>query len=134
MTPDTLISEARARIIWGESSLSVRSFLTSNGISEDDAEAAIKEFDAERNAEIRRIGLKKTIIGTVLTVGAVFFFVFVLRIARIAGMNPMTARGFATMSILVAVAGCYGVWNLIDGVIYLVRPQSEDKSISEILE
>jgi hypothetical protein len=39
MNPDQLIMEARARIIWGESSSSVRDFLISNGISDMDADA-----------------------------------------------------------------------------------------------
>jgi hypothetical protein len=44
MSPDKIISEARARIIWGESSSSVRYFLISNGISDSIADARLKEF------------------------------------------------------------------------------------------
>jgi len=44
MDPDKLILEARARIIWSESSFSVRGFLTSNRVSDMIADAKIKEF------------------------------------------------------------------------------------------
>jgi len=50
MNPDDLIVEARARIIWGDEPLSVRYYLTSNGMSAADADAQIKQFTLERNA------------------------------------------------------------------------------------
>jgi hypothetical protein len=49
MNPDKFISEARARIIWGEPSASVREFLVSNGVSGWVADAKLKEFELERN-------------------------------------------------------------------------------------
>src|SRR5437868_3632965 len=70
MNADKIISEARARIIWGESSSSVRDFLISNGISDLIADTKLKEFDLERNAELRKIGLRNVLIGIILT-GAV---------------------------------------------------------------
>lgn len=129
MKPGDFISEARAKIIWGEPSSSVHDFLTSNGISNNDADAAIKEFIAERNKEIRKIGIKKTFIGAALIVGAGIFFAYV-DIGR--RMNPGSGRVFVTIAILIALGGMYGLWKLIDGINYLVRPQSERKSISDI--
>ena len=58
--------EARAKIMWGESPSSVREFLTSKGISAAEAEATIKELTLERNAEIRRLGSGRIVIGSVL--------------------------------------------------------------------
>jgi hypothetical protein len=74
-----LISEARARIIWGEESSSVRSFLVSNGISEIDADAKIKEFNAERNNEIRKRAIRQILIGSILLVGAAVFLYVCLK-------------------------------------------------------
>jgi hypothetical protein len=44
MSPDKIISEARARVIWGEPSPAVRDFLISNGVSVGVAAAKLKEF------------------------------------------------------------------------------------------
>ena len=70
MKPDVLFSEARARIIWGEPSSSVHDFLTSNGISATDADEKIEELFAERNTEIRKIGIKNTVFGAAIMGGA----------------------------------------------------------------
>ena len=132
MKPADLISEARAKIIWGEPSSSVRNFLTVNGISDADADAAIKQFDAERNSEIRRIGIKNTFIGAALTIGAGIFFYWSFKNVDIDQMNSRSARGFVTMALVITIGGFYGLWKLMDGITYLVRPQSEAKSLSEI--
>jgi hypothetical protein len=70
MNHEDLMVEARARVIWGESPLSVRCFLTSNGMSAADADARIKELNAEPNREIKKTGLRSTSIGTVMVCGA----------------------------------------------------------------
>ena len=134
MKPDNLIAEARARILWGESSSSVRSFLISNGVSEIDADAQIKEVNAERNWEIRKIGIKKTFIGAVLTVVAGIFFYSSLKDVDLEKMNYGGARGFVMIALVIALGGLYGIWKLIDGIAYLVRPRSEEKSVFEISE
>jgi hypothetical protein len=122
MKPDTFISEARARIIWGESSSSVRNFLTTNGVSDIDADAKIKGFIAERNAEIRRIGLA-------LIVGATVIIFLCLKQTTVA-MFYSTGKGVA----LSFLGGLYGIWKLVKGIFWLVRPQSEEESITEISE
>jgi len=132
MTPADLISEARAKIIWGEPSSSVRNFLTANGISDTDADAAIEQFNAERASEIRSIGIKNTFIGAALTIGAGIFFYWSFNHVDIDQMNSRGARGFVTMALVIAIGGFYGLWKLMDGITYLVRPQSEKKSISEL--
>lgn len=92
MKPDVLISEARARIIWGEPSSSVRYFLTSNGMSDADADAKIKEFNVQRNTEIRKIGIKKTVISAALVIGAGVYFYFGLK-ARDFAMSSNSVKG-----------------------------------------
>jgi hypothetical protein len=76
METKQLFFEARAKIIWGEPAAAVRSFLVASGISEAEAEARIKEFLIERNVEIRKIGLKKVLIGfAILAVSGFFLFI-----------------------------------------------------------
>ncbi len=132
MKPDDLIAEARAKIIWGDPASSVHDFLTANGISVLDADAAIEQFNAERNTELRTIGIRKIFIGVALTIGAGIFFYLGLKYVDMDKMNGRSASGFAMVALVIAIGGFYGCWKLIDGISYLVRPQSEDKSISEI--
>ena len=132
MKPADLISEARARIIWGEPSAAVRNFLTANGISDIEADAAIKRFEEERNSEIRSVGMKKTLIGAALTIGACIFFYWSFRHVDIDQMNSRSAKGFVTIALLIAIGGFYGLWKLSDGIIYLVRPQCVENSLSEM--
>ena len=69
MKRDELIIEARAKVLRGEPSSSVRDFLIANGISAIDADAKIKEFNAERNTEIRKLGIKNTVVGAAIMGG-----------------------------------------------------------------
>ena len=128
--PNGILTEARARIIWGESSSSVRYFLTSNGISDTDADAKIKEFNAERNAEIRRLGIRDILIGVALigTAGILLYSLFAG--SHIPSLTVRSAKGYG----VVVLAGFYGIWKLVNGIIYLVRPQSEHESIPDITE
>ena len=130
MTADQVISNARARIIWGETSSSVRDFLVSNGVSDTIADTRIREFIVERNVEIRKLGIRSILIGVTVLVAsgglvAYLMFIYGWRIVMV-----QFARGFVTL----VVIGLYGVWKLLRGVIYLVNPQSEHKSISDIAE
>ena len=127
MNADKLISEARARIIWGESSSSVRDFLISNGISDSIADTRLKEFGVERNKELRKIGLRNVLIGIVLTgaAGITIYLPF---------FYGSSSRGIIKALAVVFLAGCYGLWKLVKGLVYLVRPQSEHKSISDIVQ
>jgi hypothetical protein len=124
MHPDKTISEARARIIWGEPFSSVRDFLTSNGIPAADAEAKIKVFYLERGREIRKIGVRNILIGLVvigIAPGILYDISFM--------MNHLTRSILCSLPFVV-----YGAWKLVIGAIYLIRPQLVKKSISDIGE
>ena len=123
---DKAISGAKARIMWGESSSSVREFLTSNGMPDSDADAKIKEFNLERTREIRGIGVKNILIGVVLT-GAAGISIYLV-------IPLVSGSGFAKVLGMLVVGGIYGLWKLVTGVTYLVRPQCARKSISDIME
>ncbi len=124
MKTDEVLLQARAKVIWGEPSVSVRVFLILNGVSDQEADAKIKEFTAERSQEIRRIGIRKILIGAASTVGvsAYFYLIYI-----------WPSIGFSRVPGVIAVAGFfYGLWQFFGGIIYLARPQAEGKSISEI--
>ena len=128
MEHSKLFTEAKARIIWGESSSSVRDFLVASGISTSEADTKIGEFMVERNAELRKIGIRNVLIGTLLTVagGATLYMVFPRAYAFSSGI----VRSLA----FVVIAVMIGLWKLVTGIVYLVRPRSEHKSIPDINE
>jgi len=130
MTSDQVITEARARIIWGEPSSSVRGFLVSNGISDTVADTKIKEFVLERQTEIRRLGIKYILSGVIVTAASCGVLLWLLFAPG--SFNAVRWLG-ASVSILACI-GLYGIWKLLRGVIYLARPQTEHKSISDVAE
>ena len=127
MNADKLISEARARIIWGEPSLTVRDFLISNGVSDLIADAKLKEFMLERNRELRRIGLRNVRVGGLLS-GAAGITIYM------ASPLASASSGLIKALAVVLLAGLYGLWKLVKGAVYLVRPQSEHESIPDIAQ
>lgn len=135
MHADKILSEARAKIIWGEPPSSVRSFLVSNGVSETVADSRIKECILERNREIKTIGIRSILIGGLIagTAGGVLYWIctwiFPLGSARVYGAGGSTVIAVA---VLLGALVLYGLWKLAKGIIYIVRPQSEHKAIPDI--
>jgi hypothetical protein len=127
MSPDQVITEARARIIWGDRSSSVHDFLISNGVPAAAADAAVKEFVLERNRELRRIGFRDFVIGITVAGAAGGTLYLALPLACVFTSGWMKALG------AVLLAGAYGLWKLGRGIVYLVRPQSEHESIPDII-
>src|SRR5437867_3099588 len=127
MCGDEFMSEARAKIIWGEPPSSVRGFLVSSGVSGAVADAKVAEFCLERNRELRKIGFRDFLIGVVLTVAAGMSLYMGISLGAV-------SSGWIRTLALVLLAGLYGLWKLGKGVIYLTRPQSVHKSIPDIEE
>ncbi len=128
MHTEKLITEARAKIIWGEPAESVRYFLTSNGMSGAEADEQIKAFNLERNREIRKKGIKYTLIGAALTGVSGGLIYLLLAKSENYHWSSRSGRGLGVLML----AGGYGLWKLVNGIIYLVRPQSEHQSISDL--
>lgn len=76
------------------------------------------------------MGIKDTLIGIVLTGVSGFLIYYLLSQSEI---PHSTARAGKGLGILMLGAG-YGLWKLVNGIIYLVRPQSEHQSISDLEE
>ncbi len=127
MSAEKLLLEARARIIWGEPSSTVRDFLIANGVSGQITDAKLKEFELERRQELRRIGFRNVLLGVVLSGMAGFALYMAFFIAS-------ATSGIIKAVALVVLVGIYGLWKLVKGVVYLVRPQSERRSIPDIVQ
>jgi hypothetical protein len=130
MDDEKLIIEARAKITWGEDAESVREFLISNGMPGPEADERIKALNLERNREIRKMGIKDTLIGAVLIAISGIAIHFLLAIPQNYGWRMSAGRGVAIM----VLVGFYGLWKLVNGIVYLVRPQSEHQSITDVEE
>jgi hypothetical protein len=122
---DKIIAEARARIIWGESALTVREFLISSGVSTEVAQAKVAEFEFERSRELRRIGLRNVLIGGVLTGTASITLYLAFGVAS-------ATSGIIKALAVVLLAGLYGLWKLLKGIAHLIRPQTEQRSVPDI--
>jgi hypothetical protein len=129
MKPDKLLVEARARIFWGELFPSVLDFLTSNGISDVEADTKIREFQHERNMEIRKLGLRSILIGLLVGLFVAFtLYIFAWPLDR--GSIALANSGIAT----IVFVGLYGLWKIGIGFVYVIWPQSVRKSITDIGE
>ena len=107
--------------------MTVRDFLVSNGVSDLVADAKLKEFEIERRRELRRIGVQNVLIGGLLT-GAAGITLY------IASPIASATSGLIKALAVVLFAGLYGFWKLVKGAVYLVLPQSEHKSIPDIVQ
>jgi len=128
MDRDNLVSEARARIIWGDSASDVRYFLISSGLPESDANARIREFSLERNQEVRKCSIRRILVGAALVLPGAFEVYLLLGKAPIHGslVGHGRAMGFAFALAL------YGLWKMTNGIIGIIRPQSEHDSIADM--
>jgi hypothetical protein len=83
-------------------------------------------FYAKRNAELRKMGVRNILVGTVLIPGAGITVYLCLKTG--------IASGSVRCATVCMLGVFYGIWKLYKGIIYLVRPQSERKSILDITE
>ncbi len=131
MKREQLVVEARAKIIWGEPAASVRHFLITNGFSEAEAEAEISRHQRERYGSIRRQGIAAIIVGLPLLVIGVVLAQHVVHCDTTAIGAPST-RALQGELAIALIAGGYGLWKLVNGIFALVKPSSEDRSITEL--
>jgi hypothetical protein len=119
--------DARARIIWGESPESVRDFLISHGIAATEVDAHIKAFEAERNAEIRKAGVRNVAVGAAILLAAGIIFYPCYRY-----LDAVSYTGGVRLIIAFAIGGLYGLWRLAKGLAHLLRPRAEHRPIGDL--
>jgi hypothetical protein len=127
MDTGKLIAEARARITWGDEPVSVHDFLTEGGMPATDADIMIRDLMLERHAEIRRMGKRDVLIGVALmSIAGIFFYLIKPSNGHIFRVSYFKVVG------LFGLAGAYGFWRLINGIIRLLRPKLEQGAISDV--
>jgi hypothetical protein len=112
-------TEARAKIIWGESPESVMVFLRSEGHSPYEAQELVESFLQERQDSLRQEGFKKLAWGASLFIAALVAGFVVLEILP---NNHIETSGKIVGMIF--LLGAYGAWKLIDGAMLILSPGS----------
>lgn len=114
-------TEARAKILWGESREEVIAFMVVSGIERAEATEFVEEVLNERAQEIRGAGLRKIFIGIALICLPFGFWIYSVA----AGLLNVTEFAFTI------VAGLYGIWSLITGIIMFISPKKESGDVVE---
>jgi len=121
MRRNQALTDARARIFWGEPPVEAIKHLMSQGIPYEEAAALVAPMIQERHATLRGVGLRKTLIGAGLVcVPILAWFGFV-------SVGYISLKLFA----LPVMVGLYGGWLLINGIITLVAPKSESGDVAD---
>ena len=132
METNKIFTEARARITWGDSAVSVRDYLIQNGIPKTEADAKVQAFNAERSAEIRKISIKNALVGIFMLTASSFLLYLDTKYYQ--GPHAFITSGDGSELGFFGLGIFYGLWKLLNGIISLIRPQSEEGSISDMLE
>lgn len=103
----------------GEYQEQVTSYLLMQGFNRSDAMELAYKLSTERVAIVRSNGIKKIIVGAVLT-SAPFIAYFVFK-----------AVGYYLVKLFIAsiVVGCIGAYMCISGIIMVVSPKSEKGNV-----
>ena len=121
MTAERFESEARARLIWGDSQEQIIAHLQTQGATLVEAQTAYEAIKDDRAEYVRSAAKRKIIPGILLiAVPIVCFVIFMF-------MNVLPVRFFA----LTIVIGLIGAWKVIRGVLGVVRPEAIQGDLSE---
>ena len=121
---ESLIYEARARIIWGDAPEEVAEWLASQGVEEEKVRQIVWACLKERRDEVRRKGLAELLIGALITTAGAF---------GIGGMHfvgIVHSKAFA----LFILVGLYGLYRAGKGLVYLVSGHRIPGSLTEMDE
>lgn len=119
---ETFVTEARARIIWGNCVDEVREWLRAEGLDESDVELIVSKCTRERSTEVRKIGFRDMLIGlSLFLVGAGILLAqyFVGIISR-------------NLFIISGLLGLFGLWRIIGGVEKLLNGSKMKGSLIEM--
>lgn len=112
-------NEARAKVLWGDETKDVASFLRSQGLSFEEANIMVQSLFAERAKTVRAEGFKKMIIGGALILLPIVFFLANMASGRI-HVRPLA---------LTVMAGFYGLYQFVKGLFMFIAPRSESGDV-----
>jgi len=122
MDRDQVEIEARAKTFWGDSREEVVKFIMMQGLNAAEATELATGLFAERTTAIRNAGIKKILMGIPLIA-----FPIVTWIVMVAVVHLLFVKIWA----LTCMAGLYGLYCLLKGLIMFFSPGSEPGDVSD---
>ncbi len=119
--PKQMEHEARAKIMWGDSTDEVIKYLMIQGMNRNEALNLAQILFQERAATIRANGIRKIIVGSGLMCVPIIALLIFLHI----GVIPMKLFGLTIM------VGLYGAYLVLKGILMALAPKSELGDVSE---
>jgi hypothetical protein len=117
---ESIIWEARARIIWGEPTAQISEWMKEQGLDQSLIDDTILTCQKERAVEIRKRGIGELIIGSsIITVMVVVFLVLIY---------------FDVMLRISVVVVLYGVYRLIRGIDMILSGGRMKGSVTDITQ
>jgi hypothetical protein len=113
--------EAKAKIFWGDPPEAVIGYLLMQGFSHEEASDLVREMFRERAATVRANGIRKILTGIGLIAVPIVALIIFLSI----GVIPMKIFAITIM------AGLYGVWLLLNGIIMVLAPKTEKGDLAD---
>jgi len=123
------IFEARAKILWGESPDAVLAFLRDQGQDEKSARELLARFARERIAAIRDSAVRRLVIGALLMLVPVFWYLLIFARTSNLLFVPDT-KPFA----YAIVVGLIGLGIFANGLVAYFRPSSQKGDLSHRLD
>ena len=120
MISEALITEARARITWGEYAASVREYLVGKGVPPDEAAALVRALLAERNSELRKRGIVNVCLGALLVLGS-FGGIWAMFAPGQSGALIFASGRAAGVLFMV---GVFGIWMFCKGIFQAAQARS----------
>jgi hypothetical protein len=114
-------NEARAKILWGDSRQEVIAFMVVSGIDRAEATEFVDEVLSERAKSIRAAGLRRIFIGIPLICVPFGAWIYFMAIHMI----------FVWPFAFTIMAGLYGIWSLITGLVMFISPKTESGDVGE---
>ena len=124
MNTETILREARAKIIWGEPRQSVLEYMQASGLGDKDANDYLDSLFRERADDIRKTGIKKILIGS---------FWISLLLAYLAFSLFVGIIEYKLLAVAI-VSAAIGGWKIIEGIGYILKPSSESGDLSNLTE
>jgi hypothetical protein len=135
MSDESLITDARTKLIWGDAPEQVYHYLQTEGVNEQRAWVIIQSILDERNAEIRAEGKAKILSGLRIgTPSVIVWFVFIcLWNLYWDASHLMMASIFLRVAILAMIFIIFALWRIGTGASMLLRPKSKKGDLAKIL-
>jgi uncharacterized protein YjeT (DUF2065 family) len=114
-------NEAHAKILWGDSPEEVVKFLTRQGLNAQEAQELVAPWFRERTRTIRRNGITKVVVGTVMLCAPVVFLI----VSLMAG--SLLLMPFA----VTIMVGFWGLCKILKGIFMFFAPKSERGDVAE---